>query len=69
MTLTKNIGGGAIMVNQESDKGFLPEEHYDEGSFLECGGLPPLFLRPPRVQPKTIPLDEPWSGFSSLTEH
>ena len=33
-TLTKNIGGGPVIVNQTSDKEICPEEHRDEGSLL-----------------------------------
>jgi len=55
-TLTENIGGGVIMVNQQSDKGFpvLPAPTLSgrtigtkDFSCLEWGGLPPLFpIRP-----------------------
>ncbi len=31
-TLTKNTGRGPVIVNQESEKDFCPEEHRDEGS-------------------------------------
>ena len=51
-TLMKKQGGGApVMVNQTPDEVSLSE-------LWECGGLPPLFFRPPLVQPKTILIHE-----------
>jgi len=34
-TLMENMGGGGVMVNQESDKDSCPEEHRDEGSLFK----------------------------------
>ena len=39
-TLTKNRGGGGVIVNQISDKEICPEEHRDEGSLLNPIGEP-----------------------------
>jgi hypothetical protein len=57
-TLTKNVGGRGVMVNQISGKEVCPEEHRDEGSFSKSAEIKSVIAQafmleacspPPRV--------------------